>query len=177
MKRKRNLILIVAAIIVIVAMIVFLQFNRNRIQSVKFNGYETSEEAIKKYLDAFVKKDSESVMSSYCPKGMEKAAADQEVSVEKLYKKEMEQLDEILKNREQEITGYKYSLEKELSEDEIEKLFEGYEPERACSYEVSFTSEEFPQNSKFRIYTVCYGKAWYIMNLENIIPDDFYMGQ
>ena len=76
MKRKRNLILIVAAIIVIVAMIVFLQFNRNRIQSVKFNGYETSEEAIKKYLDAFVKKDSESVMSSYCPKGMEKAAAD-----------------------------------------------------------------------------------------------------
>ena len=177
MKRKRNLILIAAAIIVIVGVIVFLQFDRNSIQGAKFNGYKTSEEAIKNYLDAFVKKDSESVMSSYCPEGMEKAAADQEISIEKLYKKEIEQLDEIFKNRERKITGYEYSLEEELSEDAIEKLFAGYEPERACSYEVSFKSEEFPQNSKFRIYTVCYGKAWYIMNPENIIPDDFYIGQ
>ena len=99
----------------------------------------------------------------------------EEEALEKLYKKETEQLDEIFNNRNKEITEYKYSLEKELNNDEIEELFAGYEPERVHTYEISFVSEESSQNLKFRIYTVCYDKKWYIMNLENINPDDFYI--
>ena len=178
MKRKKKIILL--TIIVVVGLSSIFEFKKNaknNIQAGKLKGYGTSEKAIKEYLEAFVNKDAESVMSSYCLEGMEKAAANRGLSMEKLYKKETEQLDEIFNNRNKEITEYKYSLEKELNNDEIEELFAGYEPERVHTYEISFVSEESSQNLKFRIYTVCYDKKWYIMNLENINPDDFYIEQ
>lgn len=176
MKRKKKIILL--AIVAVVCLSGILEFKKNaknNIQTEKLNGYGTSEKVIEEYLEAFVNKDTEGVMSSYCLEGMEKAAANRGISMGKLYKKETEQLDEIFNNRNKEITEYKYSLEKELNNDEIEELFAGYEPERVRTYEISFVSEESSQNLKFRIYTVCYDKRWYIMNPENINPDDFYI--
>ena len=96
MKRKKKIILL--TIIVVVGLSSILEFKKNEknnIQAGKLKGYGTSEKAIKEYLEAFVNKDAESVMSSYCLEGMEKAAANRGISMEKLYKKETEQLDEI----------------------------------------------------------------------------------
>ena len=100
MKRKKKIILL--TIIVVVGLSSILEFKKNEknnIQVGKLKGYGTSEKAIKEYLEAFVNKDAESVMSSYCLEGMEKAAANRGISMEKLYKKETEQLDEIFYNR------------------------------------------------------------------------------
>ena len=97
MKRKKKIILL--TIIVVVGLSSIFEFKKNaknNIQAGKLKGYGTSEKAIKEYLEAFVNKDAESVMSSYCLEGMEKAAANRGISMEKLYKKETEQLDEIL---------------------------------------------------------------------------------
>lgn len=96
MKRKKKIILL--TIIVVVGLSSIFEFKKNaknNIQAGKLKGYGTSEKAIKEYLEAFVNKDAESVMSSYCLEGMEKAAANRGISMEKLYKKETEQLDEI----------------------------------------------------------------------------------